>query len=529
MTVGPKDWLKLTGLDEGTKAHKLEHELISLSADYGKEDSNPTTEATYSAEQVRELAGNSLDFLAGIAMPTVYEFAFPPILLAVWGLLVSSIHKIHDFSQVALGIPRSHAKSTLIKLFVLYIILFTNRKFILIFAATAAKAENIVADISDFLDEINIIKSFGSWRPGIEMDRQDLKKFGFRGRNIIIAAIGAGGSVRGLNLKNERPDVIIFDDIQEKECADSEVQSKSLESWMVSTAMKAKSPRGCLTIFCGNMYPGPNSILKKLKKNPRWVSFTTGAILADGTALWEELRPLKDLLEELDNDIEMGQPEAFFSEVLNETDIAINSRIDLSKMGDWPWGEFELPQGKFLVIDPSPGKPGKDPTAIARVNVYDEKPGVIEIVEKILSPGGTIMTALLMCLKHNIKVIAIEGTAYQATLAYWFHKECERLGITGIEAVEVYHTQASKNSRITTMLKSLSAKEIILHPNVRSQVLHQIANWNPMKRDNQDGILDTLTYVPKVIEKYSDIIMSEESIMVIEANGAEVVEDNHIF
>ena len=120
------------------------------------------------------------------------------------------------------------------------------------------------------LNEPNIKTIFGDWKLGCEKDTQDIKKFGFRGRNIILAGIGAGGSLRGLNLKNERPDVMVFEDVQTRECADSEVQSKALLQRMLGTAMKAKSPHGCIYVFLGNMYPTKWSILKKLKENPRW-------------------------------------------------------------------------------------------------------------------------------------------------------------------------------------------------------------------------------------------------------------------
>jgi len=41
----------------------------------------------------------------------------------------------------------------LIKLFALFCILFTGRKFTLITAATSALAENIIADVIDMLEE----------------------------------------------------------------------------------------------------------------------------------------------------------------------------------------------------------------------------------------------------------------------------------------------------------------------------------------------------------------------------------------
>lgn len=326
-------------------------------AEASRIDVERTVENTFYTQDTINLAENSLDFLAGLSMPEVFEHNFPPVLQAAWHLLLTHVKLLQKFPMLALGIPRGHAKTTLVKLFILYCILFTKCRFILIISSNASMAENIIADVFDMLEENNIKNTFGDWKIGIQdKDTLGLKKFGFRGRNIIVAGLGSGGSIRGFNLKHERPDVMIFEDVQTKECSESSVQSEALERWMIGTAMKAKSPKGCMFVFTGNMYPGPNSILKKLKKNPNWIKFISGAILADGTALWEELRSLKSLLAELDNDIAMGHPEIFFSEVLNDTEAGINNKIDLTGIKAWPWDEHQLPQGKFILIDPSSDK-----------------------------------------------------------------------------------------------------------------------------------------------------------------------------
>lgn len=492
-----------------------------------KEEVVPQTGA-FDRAQVIELCKVSLNFLAGLAMPDVFLFHFPPTHLTAWQILVQSIDGPKTFPQIALGIPRGHAKTTLIKLFILFCILYTKKKFILVTASTEQHAINILSDVVDMLDEPNVKAVFGDFRNGMEMDTKALRKFGFRGRNITLAAVGAEGALRGLNVKNLRPDLMVFDDIQTKECAFSKVQSTSLEEWMIGTAMKAKSPSGCMFIFAGNMFPTPHSILKKLKANPAWIKFISGAILADGSALWPELRPIESLLEELDNDIAMGHPEIFFSEVLNDTEAGINSQVDFSTFGKWRWTEHDLPQGKFLTIDPSQGK-GLDSDVIMRWEVYDGQLAVVEILEEHLSPGNLIRKALVMALKTRTALIAVESMAYQYTLLYWFEEVCKTVGISGITFVPLYAINHSKNSRIQAAIKSLESKEIILHPSVVSIVQKQIADWNPMKRDNVDDILDTLANGHKVLAEYAWDIQAQESIMVLEVEGAKVDEDNGLF
>lgn len=476
-------------------------------------DEDPATfqEAGFKASEVHDLAKNSLDFLAALALPTVFKYLFPPVFQAIWNWLVSYVHKTRDFSQLAIGLPRGFGKTMLIKIFVLYCILFTKKQFILIICGTQTKANNIISDIMGMLNEPNVKKVFGDWKLGAEIDRQDLKKFGFRGRNVILMGAGANSDIRGITLENVRPDVMVFDDIQTREDADSDVVSANLETWMVGTAMKAKSPEGCLYVFIANMYPTRNSLLRKLKHNPTWTKFIAGGILADGTSLWEDLQPIAQLLREYQNDLSMGKPEVFYSEVLNDENASVNNFIDTSKIPQCPHeSEFAggQHQGNFIIIDPATDKANADAVSIGYFEIWDGIPVSREIVEGRLSPGDSIEEALKLCFKYNCFVVGVESNAYQYSHLYWFNYICNQRGIIGIHCVDIYSGSSSKNSRILSMFKSLVAGEIWLGSATRTQVMSQITSFNPLKTNNTDGILDLLTYSNKMIELYGEFIFA---------------------
>lgn len=471
------------------------------------------TEAAVSTAEAQELARTSLDFLAAIALPTVFRYFFPDVFQQIWRLMVTYIHKERDFSQLAIGLPRGFAKTTFTKIFLLYVILFTKRTFILVCANSVPKAVAIIADVCDFLDEHNIKKLFGDWRLGLETDQQVLKKFGFRGRNIIIAA-GTVESVRGLNVKHQRPDVMFFDDIQSKTDAASQIISEQIESDMIGTAMKAKSPHGCLFIFLGNMYPTKWSILRRLKSNPTWIKFIAGGIIMDAEgkprSLWEELQPLSQLLKEFENDSASGRAEIFFAEVLNDENAAVSTICDITKI---PANKYEgepTHQGNFIIIDPSNDKANSDAVSIGYYEIFDGTPVCQEIIEGRLSPGDTIRESLRMALRRNCRVICPESNAYQYSLLYWFGVVIQQYGLSnaGFHCLEIYSGQRSKNSRILDMFKSLLKGEILLSAAARPATFAQITSFNPLKTNNVDGVLDLHTYAPKVLELYGEFIRS---------------------
>lgn len=492
-------------------------------------ESTGVEEISADTQQVIESARSSLDFLAALCMPLIFRYCFPPVFITVWEWLLSYVNRTRDFSQLVLGLPRGFGKSTVVKLFITYCILFTKKKFILVVAANAKLAENIIADVIDMLEEPNVRTVFGDWNIGIETNTQSLKKFGFRGRNITLAAVGSETSVRGLNLKNDRPDVMVMDDVQTRENADSAVQADSLERWIIGTLMKAKSPFGCMFLFIGNMYPTKHSILRKLKTNAKWTKFIAGGILSDGTSLWEELQPIDQLMNEFETDLAMGHPEIFYSEVLNDENASSNNLIELSKIPTYPVVEGDLSGGNFIIIDPANDKVNSDAVSIGYIEIYDARPILMEVEEGRFSPGDTIKKAFTLALKHNCRLIVIEANAYQYSLLYWFTFISEQLGISGIHCEPIYSGALSKNSRILTMFKELLAGEIYIAPNARTASHLQIMQFNPLRRDNTDGILDLLTYMQRCVEMFGEWIMSLDVIQSQEFAAIEVDEFNSCF
>lgn len=463
----------------------------------------------YDRDQTIDLAKSDLNFFAGISIPEIFTVLFPLYFLALWNLLVEAAKQEKGKLQLAIGIPRGFAKTIFLKLFVVYCVLFTNRRFILIVCNTEQLAMNFLADVFDILSSPNIKALFGDWRLGITKDTQALKEFGFRGRDIIIAGVGVGTSLRGISRKLRRPDIFIMDDMQSREDAEAPDISRKQLLWLMGTLMKARDYKRCLFIFVGNMYPQDNCILRKLKYSSQWVSFICGAILADGTSLWEELRPLNELLEELEGDIELGHPEIFYSEVLNDEEAGSVSGVDVSKIPAYPVSLDQTePQAGFIIIDPATKKQKQtNNTAIGAFYIFDATPVFVEVEEGIMTPLDTIRKTLEMALRRGIKVVCVESNAYQFTLIYWFDWVCKQLNIDGIEFCELYASNLAKNAKIKGMLPKLletskKKAEIILHPSVRSKVVHQCTQWNPLKIHNVDDMLDILAWVDKAIELY---------------------------
>lgn len=458
----------------------------------------------------------NLNFFGMFCLPEMFRFMFPPIFLAIWQMLTEAASKETGQIKLAIGLPRGFGKTILLKLFVVWTILFSKKQFILVVCNTEPLAEHFVADVCDVLDSLNFLSVFGDWKITREMDRQNLKKFSFRGRDIILGAIGSGGSPRGLNIKYRRPDLILMDDMQSREQAKSPTEAKALFEWMLSTLMKANNKQCCLFIFVGNKYPYEGTILKKLEVNDQWTSFVTGAILEDGESLWPELQPIESLLADLDHDIQMGQPEIFFSEVMNDDVAGSRSGLDFSKVNtisDDASYQLHANAG-FILIDPSAAKKKSDDVAIGACLVYGKEPCLRELSVGKFNPGKTIEEAFRLAAKYGINAIVVEGVAYQSTLCYWIEQVKQRLGLVGMKVLEIHPNGEPKPSRIREFFKCLTSEKdkVWVHRDVRTDVLHQAIYYDPYKQNNKDDILDIGAYMNRVVSQYPyDILLPLEN------------------
>jgi hypothetical protein len=493
-----------------------------------------TRQVALHADEVRKLAGTELNFFAALCIPDVCTFLFPSYYVALWMQLLESLHAPRNFDRFALGFPRGHGKTIIVKLLVAYAVLYTTKRFVLVVCANQERAKDVLRDVCDILSSDNVVATFGNWREQLTVDRAEFKQFVFNGRIIVLAAAGCGTSLRGMNVGFARPDVIVCDDAQTRECAMSIQESLNYVQWFFATLMKAKSPYGCTYLYVGNMYRDlkarPNlycCLLRNLQRSPSWRSYIVGAILSDGSALWEELHPRTQLLQEFHQDNEMGQGEVYAAEVLNDPTYVPNSglREDMLKVRDS--NPEELHQGNFIVIDPAGFTKKSDFTAIGYFELYDGVPTLTEVIEERLSPSQTIFRTLELALRYGCGLVCAEAVAYQSTLLYWFTYICAQQTITGIEFQPVFPGIASKNARILLSFKSAMAGELAFTPETYAIWVSRAKAFDARVTNNVDDVLDLTTYAPKCVEMYGHMMAVQgESNVVAEQLGAFAADDS---
>jgi hypothetical protein len=454
------------------------------------------------ADEVRERCRTDINFFGSLAIPTVMLSPFPAFYVAIFQMLINrKPEQIGRILRFALGLPRGHAKTTFIKVILAWLIVFDKIRFVVVVCASESLALEIVDDINDILGSDNIEQVFGKWTQQLTTDSKELKKAFYHGRNVTIAAKGEGSSMRGINIKHERPDCILFDDAQTKECDESPVESLKFRRRFVAT-LKIIAPRGDrLIVYIGNMY-SESCMLYQLKTNTKWISLITGAILEDGTPLWPELHSLEELLDSFLHDSELGEEDVWFAEVMNDPIV-----VSLSLLSN-PIPEYRetfdqvMPDGVFITIDPAGMKDTSDDNVIVLHYVYDGKGIVRRINAGVKDPETLIKEALILAMDEGASLIGIEDAGYQSTLMFWMNKYMEAWGVKNIMVVPLKPKNRSKESRIRAFVFEVVSGEYKIHAEARAMWIWQAMKYKIGKKDNKDDILDGAAYGIDVRAEY---------------------------
>lgn len=450
-----------------------------------------------SLTEAYERGRTDINFFAALCMPEVFKYRLPLFYEAAWRLIAgldNEEERINSLFRFALGLPRGHAKTTFIKILIAWMIVYDYASFILIVCASSPLADNILADIDDILSSDNITSIYGQWGSTLAIDSKDTKKAAYHGRAVTIVARGWASGIRGLNLKNQRPDFIFCDDAQTKENDNSPTERQKLLEELVGSIFKAVAHRGRRTIvYVGNLY-SDECILQQFRRNPHWTSLVTGAILEDGTPLWPELVSLQELKESYEHDEALGLAHIWFAEVMNDPQSVLHSLLPKA-IPDSDQEELIEDDGAFLTIDPAGFRDTSDDNVIVLHKKYDDKGYVCEIKAGILDPSELIENALRIALLHGVTLIGIESVAYQQTLCFWMNYFMKKMNISHITVVELSPHGRSKESRIRQFVAELYKQTYFLHdPQAR-----RIFNWQGSlykfgKKKNKDDILDAAAY-----------------------------------
>lgn len=406
--------------------------------------------------------------------------------------------------QFALAVPRGHAKTTIVKLAVVWILLYRSFRFIVYGSNTTRVAQDECRDIVNFVESENFVAVFGriEWEKRNESD--GLYIFTLRGKRCILRALGAQQQVRGLNIDNQRPELLILDDAEDDENTATQSQREKFKRWVFGPLFKATA-RHCKKLWIGNLVSA-HCLLNYFCESQHWASVKYGAIRADGTPLWPDMFSLEYLKADFQQYTDAGMQAKWFAEMMN---LPVPEGLGLITAEEITYRPSRTPgdvEAAFITIDPAfSQKTSADRSAIAVHGLVD---GIWQIVAYWTGKVGLFeMFAITyqFCVYWRVNTVGIESVQAQAALISMFEFMFIERGMNGITVLPMFAGGRRKTERIMAWCALLKDGTYTLTEG-EIDITTQLLTYDPKRVENDDDLIDACAYGAQMISTHLGLL-----------------------
>ncbi|MCC7407448.1 MAG: phage terminase large subunit [Phycisphaeraceae bacterium] len=177
-----------------------------------------------------------------------HHFVLPPSRMheEIFALLAQATKE--RAMKLAIAAPRGHAKTTVVSFaYVLWSMLTGREPFVLLISATSEQAGQLLMNVRrELTDNERLLQDY----PEICLPlRQGRGPVIAKAHHLVLPndtclrVLGSGQGLRGMKHRQNRPSLIICDDLEDLEQAQSEELRQKLLHWLTSTLLKAGQPQ----------------------------------------------------------------------------------------------------------------------------------------------------------------------------------------------------------------------------------------------------------------------------------------------
>ena len=251
---------------------------------------------------------------------------FPDIFYAPFSILHQEIFDLINagHKKIAIAAPRGIGKTSIARAIVMRSILFRLQNFIVYLSNSATSAEMQTENIKrDLISNQQVRKLFGNIKENIgkvnSIDESFSKSSWTAFKEVFILPRGAGQQVRGLNWSNHRPEIVIIDDLEDKNEIRTEENRKKLKEWFWSDLMKTEDrySKGCIFIYIDTI-KHEDSLLMDLIESPEWASIQLSICDDNYKSYDSNYMTDAEIMAEVEEHRRLGTLDSFYMERMNK-------------------------------------------------------------------------------------------------------------------------------------------------------------------------------------------------------------------
>lgn len=309
---------------------------------------------------------------------------------------------------------------------------------------------------------------------------------------ITIIAAGITGQIRGFNLDDYRPDLIVADDIQTEENVGTPEQRAKIHALfhgglVNSLSAETDTPHAKIVVLQTPMHD--DDIIETCLKDPGWVSRRFGIFDENGNSRWEAKWPTEAMKKKKEIETKMGRYSLWMREkeckVVRSEDKVFN--VEMLRYWDL------LPHGMITVgsIDPASSEAkDADDQVVMCIGMFEGNVYVCAYTaHQGEKPDAAAATFFEQTITYRPRTWAVESISYQRTLSWYITEEMKKKRI--FVPIHQIQDRRKKSDRIIQAISGyLHFGRLYVHPSME-KLLQQLKDYDPLA-EMHDDVLDAL-------------------------------------
>lgn len=310
---------------------------------------------------------------------------------------------------------------------------------------------------------------------------------------ITVMALGITGQIRGFNVDDYRPDLIIADDILSEENTATLEQRQKIEALFFGALLNSLAPTSESPAAKAVLLQTPlhqSDVAETCMKDPQWHGLRFGVFDEHGQSRWEARLPTEQLKKDKESAILRRQYQLWMREMECQIVAGEDTVFDVTRLQYWT----VLPEDMTVVlaIDPaSSDKPDADFNVVIAVGFHGPNIYVLDYyAERGVMPDAVAAHFFQFIWQFRPRKAAVESIAYQRVLKWYLEQEMlKKRTFLPIDAVQ---DRRKKSDRIIQALAGALHMGCVYVKASHNDLIEQMQNYNPTDDTEHDDILDAL-------------------------------------
>lgn len=434
------------------------------------------------------LGATSLTRYGRLFFPKTFRQSSPGFHDEIGGALLN-----RDYRNVAIEVFRDGAKTTLLRVFTSQRIAYGISRTILIVSASQGHSILSLRWIKRQVEHNRLWAQTFHLKKGTKWTDDHVEIIhGAFDTPITLLALGITGQLRGFNIDDHRPDLIICDDTSTDETSSSPEQRRKETNLVFGALLNSLAPSSEAPDAKAVILDTPKSkfdLIESCEKNPDWKFFRFGIFDAEGESRWPERYPTAELKLRKENAIKVGQLPIWMKE--KECRIIAEELASFKASNLIYWDTLPPNATYVITIDPaSSDSKDADDNVVAVVAFYKDEVYVVDYKAATgQNPEMVKATVFEFARRWRPLGVVVESIAYQRVLAWYLEKEMRENRVY----LPVWQVQdrRRKSDRIIQALGETSGYHRLKCLPSHTKFIEQFTEYSPTA-DMHDDVLDAV-------------------------------------